>query len=82
MLVIPNSAESRVREFDTLSAARSFGPAYPSQWAAIGSIASKIGCAGETLRKWVRQAERNQGCCQTNANRSQLADDDEVSGHA
>ncbi len=34
---------------------------YPSQWAAIGSIASKIGCAGETLRKWVRQAERDQG---------------------
>jgi transposase-like protein len=34
---------------------------HPSQWAAIGSIASKIGCAGETLRKWVRQAERDQG---------------------
>ncbi len=34
---------------------------YPSQWAAIGSIASKIGCAGETLRKWVRQAERDRG---------------------
>jgi transposase-like protein len=34
---------------------------HPSQWAAIGSIASKIGCAGETLRKWVRQAERDRG---------------------
>ena len=34
---------------------------YPSQWSAIGSIASKIGCTGETLRKWVRQAERDQG---------------------
>ena len=34
---------------------------HPSQWAAIGSIASKIGCTGETLRKWVRQAERDQG---------------------
>ncbi len=34
---------------------------YPSQWAAICSIASKIGCAGETLRKWLRQAERDQG---------------------
>src|SRR5680860_287541 len=32
-----------------------------SQWAAISSIAAKIGCAGETLRSWVRQAERDQG---------------------
>ena len=32
-----------------------------SQWAAITSIAEKIGCTAETLRKWVRQAERDQG---------------------
>ena len=32
-----------------------------SQWAAIGSIASKIGCTAETLRKWVRQVERDSG---------------------
>ncbi len=32
-----------------------------SQWAAIGSVAAKIGCTAETLRKWVRQAERDQG---------------------
>jgi transposase len=32
-----------------------------SQWAAIGAIAAKIGCTAETLRKWVRQAERDQG---------------------
>lgn len=32
-----------------------------SQWQAIGSIASKIGCTSETLRKWVRQAERDTG---------------------
>ena len=31
-----------------------------SQWAAIRSIAEKIGCSGETLRNWVRQAERDQ----------------------
>lgn len=36
-------------------------PEYPSQWAAIQSIAEKIGCSGETLRHWVRQTERNQG---------------------
>ena len=35
--------------------------AHESQWAAIGSIAEKIGCTSETLRKWVRQAERDQG---------------------
>jgi transposase len=34
---------------------------YGSQWAAIGSIAGKIGCTPETLRKWVRQAERDAG---------------------
>jgi transposase-like protein len=34
---------------------------YESHWAAIGSIAAKIGCTAETLRKWVRQAERGQG---------------------
>ena len=34
---------------------------HASQWAAIHSIAHKIGCAGETLRNWVRQAERDQG---------------------
>jgi transposase len=32
-----------------------------SQNAAIRSIAAKIGCSGETLRNWVRQAERDQG---------------------
>jgi len=34
---------------------------YGSQWAAITSIASKIGCTAETLRKWVRQVERDEG---------------------
>jgi len=34
---------------------------HESQWAAIGSIAVKIGCTAETLRKWVRQAERDRG---------------------
>jgi transposase-like protein len=34
---------------------------YESQWAAMSSTAAKIGCTAETLRKWVRQAERDQG---------------------
>src|SRR6202521_1732367 len=34
---------------------------HPSQWAAIRSVAEKIGCTVEALRRWVRQAERDQG---------------------
>ncbi len=34
---------------------------HSSQWAAISSIAEKIGCSSETLRNWVRQAERDAG---------------------
>ena len=34
---------------------------YDSQWAAIVSIAAKMGCTAETLRRWVRQVERDQG---------------------
>ena len=34
---------------------------HESQWAAIRSIAEKIGCSGETLRHWVRRAEHGQG---------------------
>jgi transposase len=37
------------------------GREYGSQWEAIQSIASKIGCTGETLRKWVRRAEIDAG---------------------
>ncbi len=35
--------------------------AHASQWAAISSISEKIGCTAETLRKWVRRAERDSG---------------------
>jgi len=34
---------------------------YPSQWSAMCSIASKIGCTPETLRCWVRRVETDQG---------------------
>jgi transposase-like protein len=34
---------------------------HSSQWAAITSVAVKIGCTAETLRRWVRQAEADQG---------------------
>ena len=32
-----------------------------SQWATIQSIATKFGCTAETLRRWVRQSEVDQG---------------------
>lgn len=34
---------------------------YPSRWAAIKSIAEKMGCSAEALRSWLRQAERDAG---------------------
>ena len=34
---------------------------YESEWAAIASIAEKIGCSPETLRKWRRQSQRDTG---------------------
>ena len=37
------------------------GQEYSSRWAAVKSIAEKIGCSAEALRKWVTQAERDTG---------------------
>ena len=37
------------------------GAEYGSQWETIRSIAEKIGCSPETLRKWVRQTEVDTG---------------------
>jgi transposase len=34
---------------------------YPSHWAALQSIAGKVGCTAETLRTWVKQSEIDQG---------------------
>lgn len=34
---------------------------HPSRWAAILSIASKIGCTGQTLNEWVKKAEIDAG---------------------
>jgi transposase-like protein len=40
---------------------REQAPQYSSQWAAITAIAPKLGCTKETLRRWVREAERDAG---------------------
>ena len=34
-------------------------PGHPSEWAALQAVATKLGTTAETLRKWVRQAERD-----------------------
>jgi transposase-like protein len=34
-------------------------PSHDSEWAAITSIAEKIGCTAEALRRWVRQTQRD-----------------------
>ena len=49
---------------------------HESQWAAMESIAAKMGCSAETLRKWVRQTERDQGrrTGMTTAERDRLKD--------
>jgi transposase len=36
-------------------------PQHASQWAAIASVAAKIGASAETVRKWVRRAEVDAG---------------------
>lgn len=40
---------------------REHGAEHASQWAAIVSIAAKIGCSAQTLYNWVAQAERDSG---------------------
>jgi transposase len=52
------TAEQRARAVRLVAEAR---PGYPSEWAAIGSVAAKLGTSAETVRKWVRQAEVDGG---------------------
>ncbi|SEF40502.1 transposase [Nitrosomonas ureae] len=44
---------------------------YVSQWAAIESIASRIGCTPEILHAWIRQSETDQGA-QSTSDRQRL----------
>lgn len=49
------SVEFRERAVRLLSEQRA---EYESEWAAMVGVAEKLGCTAETLRKWVRHAER------------------------
>lgn len=52
------STEQRARAVRLVSEARA---GHPSEWAAISSVAEKIGVSAETLRKWVRQVDVDGG---------------------
>jgi len=56
----PSRYSPEVRE-RAVRMVREHGGAHPSEWAAIQAIAPKLGCTSETLRRWVRQDERNTG---------------------
>ena len=56
--VKPYPAELRER---AVRMVREHASDHVSKWAAIRSVAEKVGCTPETLRLWVRQAERDGG---------------------
>ena len=57
-LVKPYPSELRER---AVRMVRGHAGDHASEWAAMRSIAEKVGCTPETLRLWVRQAERDRG---------------------
>ena len=52
------TAEQRARAVRLVAEAR---PNYPSEWAAIESVAAKLGASAETVRKWIRQGQVDAG---------------------
>jgi transposase len=56
----PSKYAPEVRE-RAVRMVREHQPEHTSQWAAIESIAAKIGCTAQTLCNWVRQSERDAG---------------------
>ncbi|MFA2241507.1 hypothetical protein ACEA31_23940, partial [Escherichia coli] len=60
LIMLPSETMIWQPEFTDKTLSRKPGAVH-SQWAAICSIAPKIGCTPETLRVWVRQHERDTG---------------------
>ena len=56
----PSKFSPEVRERAIRMVAESRGE-HGSQWGAIRSVSEKLGCTAETLRRWIRQAEVDQG---------------------
>jgi transposase len=56
--VKPYPAELRER---SVRMVREQAQEHGSEWAAMRSVAAKVGCTAETLRQWVRQSERDRG---------------------
>ena len=56
----PSSFSPEVRERSVRMVLENGGQ-HASRWAAVRSVAEKIGCSAETLRKWVERVERDQG---------------------
>lgn len=55
---VKSSAEQRAKAVRLVAEAT---PQHESEWAAIESVAAKIGASSETVRKWVRRAEVDAG---------------------
>jgi transposase len=46
---------------------------YPTEWAAITAVSGRLGMSAETLRKWIRQAEVDEGTAPCGARLFDLA---------
>ena len=60
-LVISNPTLPEITDGYEIQLHHSPGHDHPSRWAAVSSIAAKIGCSAHTLNEWVKKAEVDSG---------------------